>query len=115
MVLSDRDGTAQAFLSQGCDSVLSAGANIHPRLFVSLQQAARAGSIYPALALERRLKPLVHVLEADTGPSAIKHALHILLGTDPTVRLPMVALEPGEKASVFDALTMVSNALSRSL
>ncbi|KQV31701.1 4-hydroxy-tetrahydrodipicolinate synthase [Rhizobium sp. Root1203] len=113
--LSNRDDTARAFLGQRGDGIISAGANIHPRLFASMQQAARAGNVHAALALEGRLLPLVQALGADGDPSAVKHALHVLLGTDPSVRLPMVALAPDEKTSVFDALTLVSDLRSKSL
>jgi|UPI00056CD0F4 4-hydroxy-tetrahydrodipicolinate synthase len=113
--LSNSDDTAIAFLSQRGDGIISAGANVYPRLFASLHQAARAGNILAALALEGRLLPLMRALGPDGDPSAIKHALCVLLDTGATVRLPMVALDPDEKASVFDALTMVSDLGSRSI
>jgi 4-hydroxy-tetrahydrodipicolinate synthase len=113
--LSNRDDTARAFLGQRGDGIISAGANVHPRLFASMQQAARAGNIHAAMALEGRLFPLMQALGADAGPSTVKHALHVLLGTDPAVRLPMVALDPDEKTSVFDALTSVSELRCKSV
>jgi dihydrodipicolinate synthase/N-acetylneuraminate lyase len=74
--LSNRDDTAVAFLSQSGDGIISAGANVHPRLFASMQQAARGGNICAALALEERLLPLMQALGVQGNPSAIKHAVH---------------------------------------
>ncbi len=104
LFLSDRDDTSLAFLSGYGIGIISSGANVHPRLFNSLHNAALAGNIPGALALERRLHPLTHIL-GDQAPAQIKYALRLLLDVDATVRLPMVELDADERAAIFDALT----------
>ncbi|OCJ18366.1 4-hydroxy-tetrahydrodipicolinate synthase [Rhizobium sp. AC44/96] len=104
LFLSDSDDTSLAFLSGYGTGIISSGANIHPRLFNSLHNAALAGNIPGALALERRLHTVMQIL-GDQAPAQIKYALRLLLDIDPTVRLPMVELDTEEKAAVFEALT----------
>ncbi len=106
--LSSDDGAAVAFLVSGGHGVVSSGANVQPRLFADLQRAAHAGKVAIALALQERLLPLIRALGTAGDPSPIKHALHLLTGLDADVRLPMVGLDPAEKAALFDALTDLS-------
>lgn len=109
ILLCGNDADALAFLASGGDGIISAGANVHPRLFASLQQAARARNISAAAALDDRLFPLIKAIGADGDPSVIKHALHVLLGTNAEVRLPLVELEPDARVAISDALIEVHN------
>ncbi|MBW9112989.1 4-hydroxy-tetrahydrodipicolinate synthase [Rhizobium cauense] len=108
LLLSDRDTTALSFLSTGGSGIVSAGANVCPRLYASLQQAARAGNLSAARLLENALAPLTARLGAEVDPAAIKHALQALLQIDPETRLPLVALDAAAKQSVSQALARVS-------
>ncbi|MDM9645193.1 4-hydroxy-tetrahydrodipicolinate synthase [Rhizobium sp. S163] len=103
--LSSDDGSALSFLAWGGDCMLSSGANVEPRLFASLHRSAKAGNVAAAMALHDRLQPLIRALVEDGSPAPVKYALHVLLGTSPDVRLPMVGLDAAEKAAVFAALT----------
>ncbi|KQV78689.1 4-hydroxy-tetrahydrodipicolinate synthase [Rhizobium sp. Root1220] len=112
VLLSNRDASAIAFLASGGSGVISAGANVHPRLFASLQQACRAGNMSAAVALEDRLSALMSALGTDGDPCAIKHALHVLLGSDTAVRLPLVTLEASAKTAISEALTELAHSSS---
>ncbi|MBB3964009.1 4-hydroxy-tetrahydrodipicolinate synthase [Rhizobium metallidurans] len=103
--LSSDDGSALSFLACGGDGMLSSGANVEPRLFASLCRSAKTGNIEIATALHDRLQPLIRALAEDGSPAPVKYALHVLLGTLPEVRLPMVGVDANEKAAIFAALT----------
>lgn len=103
--LSSDDGDVLSFLACGGGGTLSEGANVEPRLFASLHRSAKAGNMEVATALHGRLQPLIRALAEDGSPTPGKYALHVLLGTPPDVRLPMVGLDASEKAAVFAALT----------
>ncbi|MBZ9790372.1 dihydrodipicolinate synthase family protein [Rhizobium sp. 3T7] len=74
LLLSDRDATALSFLNTGGSGIISAGANVCPRLYASLQQAARGGNLSAARLLQDRLAPQTAALGAEGDPAAIKHA-----------------------------------------
>ncbi len=107
-LFSDRDPTALAFLSNGGNGIISAGANVCPRFYTSLQQSAYGGNLAAARLLEDRLAPLTVALGAEADPGAIKHALQSLLQIDPAVRLPLVALDADGKHSVSQALACIA-------
>ncbi|EPE98819.1 4-hydroxy-tetrahydrodipicolinate synthase [Rhizobium grahamii] len=110
LLLSDSDATALPFLSTGGSGVISAGANLCPRLYASLQQAARGGNLPAARRLEDRLAPLTAALGADGDPAAIKYALQTLRLIDPEVRLPLLAVDANEKQSLSQAMLYASGA-----
>jgi 4-hydroxy-tetrahydrodipicolinate synthase len=103
--LSSDDSMALAFLGGGGDGLLSSGANIQPEPFAALGHAAHADEMVAATALQERLCPLISVLGTAGDPSPVKHALHVLLGMDADVRLPMVGPNPCEKIAILEALT----------
>ncbi|WP_454849119.1 4-hydroxy-tetrahydrodipicolinate synthase [Rhizobium binxianense] len=102
--LSGHDGTALAFGIAGGSGVISPAANVLPRLFASMQQAAQAGNLPAALALRDRLLPLVRALGPEGDPAHIKYALHLLRGISPELRLPLVRPEPEERLAIGEAL-----------
>ncbi|MBB3318490.1 4-hydroxy-tetrahydrodipicolinate synthase [Rhizobium sp. BK181] len=115
LLLSDCDATALSFLSTGGSGIISAGANLCPRLYASLQQAARGGNLPAARQLEGRLAPLTAALGAEGDPAAIKYALQTLRLIDPEVRLPLLGVEANEKQSISQALLRASGAHDSSL
>lgn len=106
--ISGDDAGAVPFLVSGGDGILSTSANIQPRLFGSMHQAARGGNIAAARALDDRLLPLMRSLGADGDPSAIKYALHVTLGIDPAVRLPLLQPDREVEIAIADALADLS-------
>jgi 4-hydroxy-tetrahydrodipicolinate synthase len=115
LCLSSDDRDAAASLARYPGGTISCGANVHPHLYASLHRSARNGDIAATLSLEDRLQPLTNSLAGN--PCAVKYALHVLLGMNADVRLPMVELEPCERAALFCALTSIfdSRAAARAM
>lgn len=103
--LSGHDATALSFHLSGGDGIVSAAANILPRLVSSLQQAAYGSYISAALALNDRLHPLLTALGTDNDPALLKYALQLLRGTGPDLRLPLVPAEAESRFAIAKALS----------
>ncbi|NNU45540.1 4-hydroxy-tetrahydrodipicolinate synthase [Rhizobium sp. WYCCWR 11279] len=101
---SGHDPSALAFTIAGDDGMISSGANVVPRLFTSMQQAARAGNLSAAHSLQDRLLPLVSALGPEGDPARIKHALRLMRGLEVELRLPLVAAEPDLCSAIGEAL-----------
>jgi 4-hydroxy-tetrahydrodipicolinate synthase len=102
--LSGHDATALAFACSGGSGCISAAANVLPRLFTSLLQAAQGGNLAAATSLHDRLLPLIQALGAEGDPARIKHALHRLRGLSAELRLPLVEAEADIRSAIDDAL-----------
>ncbi len=101
---SGHDPSALAFTIAGGDGAISPGANVLPRLFTSMQQAARAGNLSAARSLQDRLLPLISALGPEGDPARIKHALRLMRGLGAELRLPLVAAEPDMRFAIGKAL-----------
>ncbi|OAV55446.1 4-hydroxy-tetrahydrodipicolinate synthase [Rhizobium sp. WYCCWR10014] len=101
---SGHDPSALAFTIAGGDGMISSGANVLPRLFTSMQQAARAGNLSAALSLQDRLLPLITALGPEGDPAKIKHALRLIRGLETELRLPLVVAEPEMRFAIGKAL-----------
>ncbi|MBA1350142.1 4-hydroxy-tetrahydrodipicolinate synthase [Rhizobium sp. WYCCWR 11146] len=101
---SGHDPSALAFTIAGGDGMISSGANVVPRLFTSMQQAARAGNLLAAHSLQDRLLPLISALGPEGDPARIKHALRLMRGLEVELRLPLVAVEPELCSAIGEAL-----------
>ncbi|CAK07306.1 MULTISPECIES: 4-hydroxy-tetrahydrodipicolinate synthase [Rhizobium] len=101
---SGHDPSALAFTIAGGDGAISPGANVLPRLFTSMQQAARAGNLSAARSLQDRLLPLISALGPEGDPARIKHALQLMRGLEAELRLPLVAVEPEMRFAIGKAL-----------
>lgn len=101
---SGHDPSALAFTVAGGDGMISPGANVLPRLFTSMQQAARAGNLSAALSLQDRLLPLITGLGPEGDPARIKHALRLIRGLETELRLPLVTAEPEMRFAIGKAL-----------
>lgn len=102
--LSGHDATALPFHLSGGDGILSAAANILPRLVTSLQKAAYGSHISAAFALSDRLLPVVAALGPEDDPARLKYALQILRGTPSDLRLPLVLIEAESRFAIAKSL-----------
>ena len=85
------EASAAPFLMAGGAGILSAVANVAPRLCAELHGAVRDGVFSRATAIQRRLHPLIRVLGPEPDTAAIKYALFLLRPHfGPTPRLPLV-------------------------
>jgi 4-hydroxy-tetrahydrodipicolinate synthase len=109
-LLSTHDATSLSCPLAGGQGVISAAANIAPRLVCALQHAAGAGNFPAASILQERLRPLFQLLTRESEPVVIKHALALLGKAGADVRLPLVGVESNaDIRETLDALQAACN------
>jgi 4-hydroxy-tetrahydrodipicolinate synthase len=104
---SGHDLTAMPFTLMGGRGVISAAANLVPRLTVALHQALATGNQQSAQSLQERLSPLFQALEREPSPAAIKYGLSLLRGISDDVRLPLTPIVAETTAAIRMALAPV--------
>jgi 4-hydroxy-tetrahydrodipicolinate synthase len=108
--LSGDDATALAFNASSGRGCISVVANVMPRLCARMQSAWAHGDERTAVWIEARLAPLVAALSLETNPGPVKHALSLLRGIDPAVRLPLTPVTPDTARAIERALRMLEGA-----
>jgi len=103
-LLSGDDFTVLPFIACGGKGVISVSANVAPRMMADLVRASRAGDWKRALALQVKLNPLHRLLFAETSPSPVKWALHLMGRFGPEIRLPLVPLTEPNAQKLKDEL-----------
>ncbi|HET6433020.1 4-hydroxy-tetrahydrodipicolinate synthase [Dyella sp.] len=93
--LSGDDGTAAQAMLAGAAGTISVVANLVPRAFRELCDAAVSGDAASAAQLNRALAPLVDALNGAPNPIAVKAGLPLLGLGCATPRLPLLELEEG--------------------
>jgi len=101
---SGEDATSMAFMRCGGHGVISVTANVAPRLMSQLCQAALAGDIQQARALNDKLQDLHCKLFVEPSPAPSKWALARLGLIADHIRLPLVNLTEAGKAQVEAAM-----------
>ncbi len=91
-LLSGDDFTVLPFIACGGKGVISVSSNVAPRLMADLVEAARAGDIAKARALQVRLNPLHRLLFCESNPIPVKWGLHLMGLFGPELRLPLVPM-----------------------
>lgn len=104
---SGHDLTAMPFTLMGGRGVISAAANLVPRLTVALHQALATGNQQSAQSLQERLSPLFQALEREPSPAAVKYGLSLLRGMSDDVRLPLTPIFAETTAAIRMALAPV--------
>ncbi len=92
-IMSGDDSLTLPFMAVGAVGVISTVSNIVPREMGDMVRAFAGGRPAEALALHRRLFPLVKAVFAETNPGPIKAAAGLLGWCDPAVRLPLALPE----------------------
>jgi 4-hydroxy-tetrahydrodipicolinate synthase len=105
--LSGEDGTALAYMAQGCQGVISVTANVAPKLCSDFQKACHAGDWATALKLQQRLMPLHDALFCEPSPAPIKYAVSQLGFCTTEVRLPLMPATDPAQARVKAAMEQV--------
>ena len=98
------DLTARAFLLMGGHGVISVTANVAPRQMHQMCEAALAGRLDEARAINRSLLGLHRQLFCEANPIPVKWALQQMGKIQSGIRLPLVALSEGCHARVRAAL-----------
>jgi len=81
-----------------------------PSLCADLQKACSRGDAKAALAIQQRLQPLIAALELESNPGPVKHALHVLHGISPEMRLPLTPVSPATARAIEAALARLAYA-----
>lgn len=103
-VLSGDDPLTLPMMSLGALGVVSVASNVAPARVSALCAAALAGKYAEALAVHRRLMPVIRALFTETNPIPVKAAMR-LIGLDTgSVRLPMTPATEGTIAGLKAAL-----------
>jgi 4-hydroxy-tetrahydrodipicolinate synthase len=103
-VYSGDDPTAVALMLCGGQGNISVTANVAPQLMNELCQAALAGDIKTAMAIQFKLMPLHKNLFIEANPIPVKWAMARLGLCGGTLRLPMTALTSANEAVLEDTL-----------
>lgn len=103
-VFSGDDPTGLPFMLCGGHGVVTVAANVAPKLFSDMCQAALEGDIATARRLNEQLIPIYNTMFCEPSPAAPKWGLSLLGKCEPHVRLPLVALTEDGQAKVRAAL-----------
>jgi 4-hydroxy-tetrahydrodipicolinate synthase len=98
------DATALAFTIAGARGSFSSAANIVPRLFHSMQLSAGCDHVTVARLIDDRLRPLFKALAREPAPATVKHALSLMKGMSPEVRLSLTGVEAETDAAIQAAV-----------
>lgn len=94
-VLSGEDSLTLAVLAYGGSGVISASANALPKEFVELTTSFRDGRVDDARQIQLAILPKIRALFVESNPVPAKTVLALQgVIAEPTVRLPLVPLQP---------------------
>lgn len=104
-LLSGDDFTTLPFLAQGGNGVISVASNVVPAEMRRLVDAARGGELETAASLSERLFPLFRDLFVESNPIPVKAALASMGLCEDTLRLPLVSMSVGARASLVRTMS----------
>ncbi len=104
ILLSGDDATACEFILRGGHGVISVTANVAPRAFAAVCEAALAGQRSHAEALNQSLQGLHETLFIEPNPTPAKWACAQQHGFSPFVRLPLLPLTEKNQQVLRDAM-----------
>jgi len=85
----------------GFKGVISVLSNIAPKETVRMAHAALEGNYGEAAALQMKMLPLINALFCETSPIPVKAAAAHLGICDEELRLPLVPMQPANRAKLF--------------
>jgi len=101
---SGNDADTTAIMALGGAGVISTAANLIPADMRELTRLSVSGSLHKAGVLQLRMSALLRALFCEVNPIPIKTAMARLgLCTD-ELRLPLCAMRPENRATLFDAM-----------
>lgn len=93
-VLSGEEPLFATHVALGAVGGVLATANLYPEAWLEIFETARAGDLRAALALQKRLEPMLSAVYAETNPGPLKHLMRLAGHEMGDVRLPLTA--PGK-------------------
>ncbi|MEN6490402.1 MAG: 4-hydroxy-tetrahydrodipicolinate synthase [Rectinema sp.] len=103
-VLSGDDGLALPAIAVGAEGLVSVAANVLPRRFKALVDAARAGHRQEAKALHAQLLPFMGALFLESNPIPLKAALKMTGLCGEALRLPLAPAVRGTRETLEGVL-----------
>ncbi|MGC1521337.1 MAG: 4-hydroxy-tetrahydrodipicolinate synthase [Steroidobacteraceae bacterium] len=103
-LLSGDDATAIELMSVGARGVISVSANVVPRRMHEACEAALAGDIVKARAIDLSLQPLHKDLFVEASPIPVKWAVARMGLIGNAIRLPLVELSAAHQDTVLRAM-----------
>lgn len=110
-VMAGDDDCMATLMAMGGTGIISASANVAPKAFVAIYDAARAGDWEKAFHIQKELLPVIRVLFRETNPAPAKAALAQLGLCRNELRLPLVPVEKDTEALVEQAMKAVGATL----
>ena len=104
LLYSGDDATAMELMLAGGDGNISVTANVAPARMVALCDAALAGEVEKARALNAELDPLHRDLFIEPSPIPVKWALYEMGLIDSGIRLPLVPLSEAAQPRLRETL-----------
>ena len=103
-LLSGDDATAVEWMGAGARGVISVSANVAPRRMREACQAAVAGDLIKARAIDASLQPLHKDLFVEASPIPVKWAVARMGLIGNAIRLPLVELSAAHQDTVLRAM-----------
>ncbi len=104
-ILSGDDGLTLPFIACGAQGLVSVASNVIPAQMKQLVDVALSGDGKQALALQKKLYPLLQgLMGLDVNPVPVKSALSMMGLITDEVRLPLVALDKGKLPELHSLL-----------
>lgn len=103
-VLTGEDMLILPFMAMGGDGVISVAANQVPTAVKQLVEAARAGRLEEARAINSRYHRLFRLNFVESNPVPVKYALALMGMIEEVYRLPLVPLADGNKQLLKEEL-----------
>ncbi len=103
-VFSGDDAMTLPLMSLGACGIISVLSNIAPREMTALASLALAGNFVAARREHRRLAPLMSALFVESNPIPVKAALAAMGMIHLAYRLPLVPLQPENRARLESVL-----------
>jgi 4-hydroxy-2-oxoglutarate aldolase len=103
-VLTGSGQSAQQAFAMGASGAVLAAALFAGALTLGIYDAARAGDVVSAVALQARLTPLAREIVAGLGPAGLKAAMDLVGLEGGAPRAPLLALDDAERARVAAVL-----------
>ena len=103
-VFSGDDALTLPLMALGACGVISVVSNVAPRQMSNFVALCLAGDFQSARREHRRLSPLMHALFIESNPIPVKAALAAMDMIHPTYRLPLVPMQPENRAKLEKVL-----------
>ncbi len=103
-VLTGEDSLILPFMAMGGDGVISVAANLVPSEIKQLITEVQEGNLEEAQAINKRLRKLFRLNFIESNPVPVKYSLSLMGMIREVYRLPLVALQPENKAKVEEEL-----------